>query len=76
MGVLVEVLQEMVKELPLISQLFYLEVRTIKLHWLGLALWCLTPLSTIFQLCRGSQSVLFVEETGGPGENHRPVASH
>ena len=21
-------------------------------------------------------SVLFVEETGGPGENHRPVASH
>ena len=22
------------------------------------------------------QSVLFVEETGGPGENHRPVASH
>ena len=29
--------------------------------------WCLTPLSTI---------VLLVEETGGPGENHRPVASH
>jgi hypothetical protein len=22
------------------------------------------------------RSVLFVEETGGPGENHRPVASH
>jgi len=22
------------------------------------------------------QSVLFVEETGGHGENHRPVASH
>ena len=22
------------------------------------------------------QSVLLVEETGGPGENHRPVASH
>ena len=21
-------------------------------------------------------SVLLVEETGGPGENHRPVASH
>ena len=23
-----------------------------------------------------SQSVLLVEETGVPGENHRPVASH
>ena len=22
------------------------------------------------------QSVLLVDETGGPGENHRPVASH
>jgi hypothetical protein len=22
------------------------------------------------------QSVLLAEETGGPGENHRPVASH
>jgi hypothetical protein len=22
------------------------------------------------------QSVLLVEETGGPGENHRPVSSH
>jgi len=22
------------------------------------------------------QSVLLVEETGGPGENHRPVANH
>ena len=31
--------------------------------------WCLTPLSTIFQ------SVLLEEETEGPGENHRPVAS-
>jgi hypothetical protein len=32
---------------------------------LGLGLWCLTPLSTIFQLCRGGQT----------GENYRPVAS-
>ena len=35
-----------------------------------LRLWCLTPLSTIFQ------SVLLVELTWVPGENHRPAASH
>jgi hypothetical protein len=32
-------------------------------------LWCLTPLSTIFELYRGG-SVLLVEETGVTGENH------
>jgi len=32
------------------------------------------PLSTIFQLYCGA--VLFVEETGVPGENHRPAISH
>ena len=32
----------------------------------------LTPLSTIFQLYRGG----LVEETGVPGKNQRPVASH
>ena len=39
-------------------------------------LWCLTPLSTIFQLHRGDHIVLLVEETGGPGVNHRPAESH
>ena len=34
-------------------------------------LWCLTPLSTIFQL--SWRSVLLVEESG---ENHRSVASN
>ena len=38
-----------------------------------LGLWCLTPLSAIFQLYR--ESVLLMEETGVPGENHRPATS-
>jgi len=33
------------------------------------------PLTTIFQVITW-RSVLLVEETGEPGENHRPVASH
>ena len=38
-------------------------------------LWCLTPLSTIYQLYRG-RSVLLAEESGVPRENHQLAASH
>jgi hypothetical protein len=42
----------------------------------GLMFEYLTPLSTIFQLCRVSWwSALLVKETGVTGENHRSVAS-
>ena len=37
-------------------------------------LWCFTPLSTTFQLYR--RSVLLVEKTGIPRENHRHVESN
>jgi hypothetical protein len=40
----------------------------------GFGLWCLTPISTIFQL--SWRSFLLLEETRVPGENHRPVESH
>jgi len=37
--------------------------------------WCLMPLSNNISAISW-RSVLLVEETVGPGENHRPVASH
>ena len=47
----------------------------LKLDFWFLALWSLTPLSTIFRLYSW-WTVLLVDGTGVPGENNRPVASH
>jgi hypothetical protein len=47
------------------SRLYVIRIKAEK-YLIGL--WCLMPLSTIFQL--------LVEETGVPRENHQPATSH
>ena len=56
--------------------ILYLSIKLEKYHlyidWF--CLWCLKPLSIIFQLyCDGQAFCFLVEQTGGPGENHQQV---
>ena len=46
----------------------------LKVRQSRLGLWCLTSLSTVFQI--SWLSVLLMKETRVPRGNHRPVASH
>ena len=54
--------------------LFILLILWFEYMFIWLGLWCLTSLSTIFQLYHGGQ--LLVEETEVPRENPWPVTSH
>jgi len=51
---------------PVTYKLFQITLYRVHLAIIGLVLWCLMPLTKIFQLYRGS--VLLVEETRVPGE--------
>jgi len=59
---------------PLVLVLHVVLIFSVWFMFVCFVWWFLTPLSTIFQPYHSR--VLLVEETGGPGENHRPVTSH
>ena len=41
--------------MPILSAFLIGQVEILGIDWFGFGLWCLTTLSTIFQLYRGSQ---------------------
>jgi hypothetical protein len=55
------------KLLPLSVCVFVFENTTVRVR-----VWCITPLSKVLSWRSG----LLMEETGIPGENHRPVTSN